>query len=378
MADIDSSLPIRSIQDVDERVLVKIQDSADPTGTNKQTQVSDNSLWVKPRGQQVGGGTNTLLLSQIGAIVLDGLYDASNNTDPSNVGLIAAARAATPGDADQTQRLTSGTPTASGLTDANIHALDTNGFLHGYNGSTWDRILSTSGSMNVNVTNPISVNIDGVYNAGTNATPDNIGAIFHARATTPDATNQTLRSTGATASSDNVSPGTVWGIDVNSFGMAFDGTNWDRLRTAGAGTGALAVGINDATGTAFSFSNPLPVTFTDNPGTDVVDGKLAVAVAGFADDVHTYTVTAGKTLYLTQVNSSGSGRAKMVVARETGVATGVYTTIDVQFNSTATPNMMLTLKNPIQVAAGVRVQVTMTNRETAAQDIFSSIIGYEI
>ena len=167
MADIDSSLPIRSIQDVDERVLVKIQDSADPTGTNKQTQVSDNSLWVKPRGQQVGGGTNTLLLSQIGAIVLDGIYDASNNTDPSNVGLIAAARAATPGDADQTQRLTSGTPTASGLTAANIHALDTNGFLHGYNGSTWDRILSTSGSMNVNVTNPISLNIDGVYNGGT-------------------------------------------------------------------------------------------------------------------------------------------------------------------------------------------------------------------
>lgn len=376
--DIDSQLPIRSIQDADERVQTKIMDYADPTGTDKQAAVSDNALHVKTQGQQVGGGTNTLLLSELGAVVIDGLHDATNNTDPSNFGLIGHSRAAAPTDVEQVFRITSANPDADGIDPTTVFALDTVGYLYGWSGSAWDRLEQTAGSLNVNITNPITVNLDGIYDVGTNPTPDSAGSIHHTRATTPDATNQTLRSTGATASSDNVTPGTVWGIDTNSFMMGFDGTNWDRLRTAGTGTGVLAVGVNDATGTPFSQTNPLPVTLTDNPGLDVYSPKLASAIAGGASDNHDYTVTALKTLHLNQVTGSSSGRAKMVVSIETGVATGVFTPIEYQFNSTATPNMDLSLNTPISVAAGVKVRVVMSNRESAPQDLASTIYGYEV
>lgn len=83
------------------------------------------------------------------AVAIDGIYAGTTNENPDNVGLIGHTRAATPGDADQVERTTVGAPTASGLVAANIHALDTNGFLHGFNGTTWDRLLSASGSLQV-------------------------------------------------------------------------------------------------------------------------------------------------------------------------------------------------------------------------------------
>lgn len=97
-------------------------------------------------------------------------------------------------------------------------------------------ITSTGSSLNVNVTNGISINTDGVYDAGTNTDPDNVGLIAHVRAAAPADANQTLRSTGGAASSDNVVAANVFGLDVNSFGMLYDGATWDRwLGTAGAG-----------------------------------------------------------------------------------------------------------------------------------------------
>lgn len=374
MADIDSQLPIRSIQDADERVQIKIMDYADPTGTNKQAQVSDNALHVKAVGQQVGGGTEILLLSEDGAAVIDGIYNATTNTNPSNIGLIGHVRAATPADTDQTIRITSANPSADNVAPANIHALDTNSFLMGFDGTNWDRITATSGSLNVNVTNSLTVDLNGVYDVGTNPTPDTVGSIFHVRAATPGAADQTFRSTGATPAADNVSPANVHAIDTNSFGMVFDGTNWDRLLGFG---GKAGVALFDEAGNAFTISNPLPVQFSNNPGTDVTDYKAAAAVAGGASDNHDYTVTAGQTLSMTRIIGSSSGRAKMTVQIETGVATNVFTTYAVLFNSTANPNMEWEVNPTLEVAAGVRVRVILQNRENQAQDLFSTIQGYE-
>lgn len=67
----------------------------------------------------------------------------------------------------------------------------------------------------------------------------------------------------------------------------------------------------------------------------------------------------------------------MLLSVETGVATSVFTSKATQFNSSASPNMTLLLSEPITVAAGVRVRVTMTNRDNQAMDLYSTILGSE-
>lgn len=108
---------------------------------------------------------------------------------------------------------------------------------------TGNAITSTGGALDINIASSdiqIDVDLNGVYDVGINPDPDNVGMIAHSRAAAPDDTDQVFRSTGGAASADDVVAANVHGLDVNAFGMVFDGTTWDRLRgTAGA------VNIND-------------------------------------------------------------------------------------------------------------------------------------
>jgi hypothetical protein len=131
-----------------------------------------------------------------------------------------------------------------------------------------------------------------------------------------------------------------------------------------------------AGGNPNSSTNPVYVSVDTVPGTTVDDFKQAVAIAINASDNHLYTVPAGKSFYFDQVIAAASGLAKMLIAVETGVATNVFTTICVQFNSTADASMDVTFASPIVVATGVRVEVTMTNLDKGAQDLYSTICGY--
>lgn len=166
---------------------------------------------------------------------------------------------------------------------------------------------------------------------------------------------------------------------------------------AGA-TGAQTLRVEANQGAAQSVANSWPIKVTDDtdtmavntdgsinvviadstPGTPINDYSTASAVAAASSSNHDYTVTAGKTLSLNQIEASGSGKMKIEVQTETGVATGVFTSKFVQFNSTATPNMVIHLDNPISVAAGVRVRVIRTNKDNQAQDLYSTICGYEL
>jgi hypothetical protein len=147
------------------------------------------------------------------------------------------------------------------------------------------------------------------------------------------------------------------------------------LGAAPSASNSLPVQIT--TGTAYvSETNPLPVELA-TAGTPVNDYKDATAIAASASDNHDYTVTALKTLHLTQLESASSGKAKMQVEIETGVATNVFTTHWVQFNSTANTNMSIHLAEHILVAAGVRVRLVMTNLDKQAEDIYSTISGHE-
>lgn len=145
------------------------------------------------------------------------------------------------------------------------------------------------------------------------------------------------------------------------------------------GAQTLRVAANLAVaGANVSAANPVPVTIEDAPGTHINDFKDATATAINATDDHDYTVTAGKTLHLNQITSSASGKAKMTVRIETGVATGVFNDVFVQFNSAATPNMSVILSDDILIAAGVRVRCSMKNRDLAAEDLYSTISGFEL
>lgn len=146
--------------------------------------------------------------------------------------------------------------------------------------------------------------------------------------------------------------------------------------TTGLGQ-SLDVSLKDANGNIFgSAMYPLSVALSpNNDGEEVNDHDLGVNIVIGATSTHTYTVPASKILYLTQIEASASGRMKIEVRVETGVATNTFVTKFVQFNSTANPNCSIELKSPITVQAGVRVQVLRTNRDLALQDVYSTISG---
>jgi len=118
-------------------------------------------------------------------------------------------------------------------------------------------IGSTGGSLDVNITNEIDVDLDGIYNAGTNADPDNVGLISHTRAASLTDVQQVERTTaGAIGQILSAAKGNVNAIDTNSFLHAIDDSNGNvevltRDNTSGglnvhlAGTD-VSIDVNDA------------------------------------------------------------------------------------------------------------------------------------
>lgn len=106
MADYNSQLPVRSKQDLDERVLIKIQDGDSPGGANNSAQVSEKKLHVRAHGSDSDGNDLELLLSQEGHLLTNGDYDATNNKRPSSQGFIASDRAAAPDETTMNKRPT--------------------------------------------------------------------------------------------------------------------------------------------------------------------------------------------------------------------------------------------------------------------------------
>ena len=137
----------------------------------------------------------------------------------------------------------------------------------------------------------------------------------------------------------------------------------------GDGTDFLAVNTDGSINVAITNSVP---------GSSVNNYNTAAALASNASSNHDYTVTALKTLNFNQVWAAASGKLKIQVQIETGVATGVFNTRFVGFNSTAAPVIDLDVENDIQVAAGVRVRVIRTNLDNQPQDVYSTICGSEV
>jgi len=253
MADYNSSLPVRTQVDPDERLQTKIVDATTPS--QQMIVDTDSNAHVEVHGNDPSGSDQVLKLSEDGSVDVDGVYDDSANSEPANIGLVAAVRAASPADSDQTERLTA-------IAQGSVHALD--------------------------------------------------------------------------------------------------------------------VSLHDEDGNPYSATNPLQVVVIESEGVEINDYQTSAAVAAAASVDLDYTVTALKTLQLTQFHGTASGKAKFELKIETGVGAGTYDTKFVFFNSTAAPSVDISLKDPISVAAGVKVRVTITNRDTQAQDVYSTVSGHEV
>lgn len=115
MADVDykSGLPVRSEKDgADERMQCKVVGAAASAtlaaaAEYQQKVDGDGNAHVELHGNKVGGSTDqTVILTGNGGVMVDGIYDGSNNPDPSQVGLVGMVRNDTPAESQQTLRLT--------------------------------------------------------------------------------------------------------------------------------------------------------------------------------------------------------------------------------------------------------------------------------
>lgn len=133
-------------------------------------------------------------------------------------------------------------------------------------------------ALDVNIASPLEVNVElnGVYNAGTNPTPSNTGLVGATRAATPAITGQLNILTSATAASDAVVAANVSALDVNAYNMGYNGTTWDRLKST---SGALNVNLSSS-----SLSSPILVSdvITTLKASSFTAGVTATQVAASA------------------------------------------------------------------------------------------------
>lgn len=175
-----------------------------------------------------------------------------------------------------------------------------------------------------------------------------------------------------------------WVIDVNGIGQV----------NLNDGTNALVIDANGAIAVTFSPGNSIEIT----DGTDTLEvnadgsinvvvqdqvagaevhvfGTAAAGVPGTPNTVVNYTVTALKTLQLKAVQAAASGKFKAELKAGTPSS---ETTRAVWFGSTSTGTEELTFPQPIEVIAGDKVLLIITNRDNANADVYGFINGNEI
>ena len=257
MADYNSSLPVRTEADVDERLQSKLVDYTDPS--KGATIDSDGNVHIEMHGNDPSGTDVVARLSELGAVNADGDYDVTNNSKPSSSGVIA-----------------------------------------------------------------------------------------HDRGAAIDETSQNKRVTAVAGEGDSV---------------------------------CMDVALHDGSGQLFDSANPFPVTL-EQPGSEKHEFTETEAVAKDATATHTYSVADGNVFSLYKVLCSGSGKLKALLEIGDGGASEVFTSKAVTFNSTSNPQADIDFDGvPLRVtgtANTTTIRVTLTNRDTQAQDLHSTFVGLEV
>lgn len=139
---------------------------------------------------------------------------------------------------------------------------------------------------------------------------------------------------------------------------------------------ALDVSMSDGDGNSINKNNPMPTYITDSPADEVEDYDLEVDAAKDTPVNHDY-ITNSELRGLSAYGNS-AGLAVFTLQVETGVGTGLYTTVMRKHNSVANPYVELGAKFPKPVAAGITIRVIKENLDNQATDLDSAIFGKEV
>ena len=266
---------------------------------------------------------------------------------------------------------------------------------HLYAGST---ALSTThvGSkdgLDVNIINPIAVDLNGIYDVSANPTPDNVGVIAHTRNATPGAAQQVERTTAAAPTADGVVAANVHALDVNSFLMGFNGTTFDRLASVSSALKVYLDGVNGSLNVNATLSDLLADDAVDAGGSLKVGSKVqpvtltAVSAAGDRADL------ASDKYRRVHINDSCNIAAKPFSPVVTNTATQFAVTAQVGrkrliIQNLSDKDIFLGVSNALTTANGLRIAKGATFDENwgeglpiwliAATGITSDVRGFEI
>jgi len=158
-----------------------------------------------------------------------------------------------------------------------------------------------------------------------------------------------------------------WGIDSSGHG---------QVDLAAVSVTAVPV---SADGSANTETNPIFVQVVSGAlsGIEVLDYDTAASIAVDGTSNHDYTVTASKTFKVQCCFGSASGAEKIEI--QAGPVASLATKA-VQFTSMANPNWLVDFKGLLEVpdTSTGTVRVIRTNRDEAAMDVYSTIMGSEI
>lgn len=252
MADYNSSLPVRTEGDVDEKLQTKIVDATTPS--QQLTVESDGSINVNSSlapGAEVGitDGTDSLEINADGSInVSDNGGSLTVDATDLDIRDLSASQ--------DNVAISDGTDTLAINADGSVNITDNGGSI------TVDGTVGVSGTVDVSgstvtIQEPLSID-------------DNGGSI------TVDATDLDVRD--LSAAQDNVA--------------ISDGTDQLEINT----DGSINVNVLDSI-----------------PGSEVVDYQTSSAVAKDASVNHDYTVSGGTTFYGKEAWVSGSGKLKVEI-----------------------------------------------------------------
>lgn len=144
-------------------------------------------------------------------------------------------------------------------------------------------------------------------------------------------------------------------------------------------TDVVQANIKDATGTAFSATNPLPVLISASvPGAAVTNYNVSPTnVAAGASDLHTYTITASKTFLGKKFTMSASGRARFDIQISTNGST--FTTIFTVWTTASCPTQQVDMGeiSISDVGTGASIQIVRFNEDKQPFGLYSTICGVE-
>jgi hypothetical protein len=147
----------------------------------------------------------------------------------------------------------------------------------------------------------------------------------------------------------------------------------DRLEVTSAG--AAHVNIAQVLGATHSETNPLFVQVVDEAasGNEVHDYNTAASIAAGAPSNHDYAAVG--TFFLKSIIVAASGAMKCEI--QTGAAGGP-TTRAVIFTTGSQLTKQVNFAPPLEVAAVDIVRIIRQNDENQAQDLYSTIIGFDV